>query len=159
MYLGAQLALRTKNELNTLHLGFGIIIGIAIQFIEAFYLSRRYQVNAFEIQFLFGTLIASITIFLMCEKIKIKDNIFSTWGREYSLFIYVFHPLIYFLTWFFVEKVAPVQLPIIKVFAPIIGFAITLLFAILVNKYLPRIFKLLCGEIPQKRNTNLSSMS
>lgn len=150
MYVGIVISKRENISVsNALLIGL-LLVGVAIQFIEAELFFKLFQYSKSEHQFLIGTIVTAIALFILSSKLTLKENIFSKWGRQYSLFIYLYHPLVYFFTWMVLYKIAPKDFDFIKMFSPIIGFTLSLTFSILLNSYFPRIFNLLNGNIHRK---------
>ena len=122
-----------------------ILTGIAIQFIEAEFFSKQFYYDKFLHQFLFGTIIISISLFILSTKINIKENLLSKFGREHSLFIYLYHPLILIV----IEAtltIIPNYTNFIRLIVPLIGFTLTLVFSVILSKYFPKIYNILNGK-------------
>ena len=127
-----------------------IIVGFIIQFIESYLFSYLFDYNAYKHQFLIGTIIVSIPIFILSCRMNIKENKLSKWGNEYSLFIYLYHYLVYMFLDIIISSSVPSYARQIKMFFPIIGFIITLFSAMLLKKYFKRAYKILLGNINYK---------
>ncbi|MFC0779184.1 acyltransferase family protein [Flavobacterium sp. HJSW_4] len=123
------------------------LIGFAIQYFETELFLKLFNYPKIKHQFLIGTIISSIPLFLFASKINLPENRFSEWGRKYSLFIYLYHPAIYFLMSQNLNKVVPLYSDCIMMFSPIIGFIILIALAIFLEKYLPKLSNILNGNL------------
>lgn len=131
---------------------FMAIFGFIVQALEANYLTLLFNVNKYNIECTIGTIITSISLFVLSLSINIKETRLTKWGKEYSLFIYLYHPILFFFMTVFCKKIFQEKLSMIFMFFPIIGFVILLYTALLFSKYFPNIFKVLNGDL---RETNL----
>lgn len=122
-----------------------ILLGFIFQNIESRELYLRFKTNRFDQEFLIGTFIISISLFLFVLNLRLKDNLISKYGREYSLFIYIYHPLIYVIMSFFTYKLFFNNINYLLQFFPLIGFILTLMLGVFLNKYFNRVFKILNG--------------
>jgi surface polysaccharide O-acyltransferase-like enzyme len=123
------------------------IFGLILQAMEAQYFKLFFNVNIYNVELTLGTIIASISLFALCSSINLKESQLTRWGKEHSLFIYLYHPFLYFLMVIFCKNIFPEKLNTIFMFFPIIGFVIALCTAILLSKYLSNIYKILNGNI------------
>jgi hypothetical protein len=147
MYMGIFISKKGSSMISKKLLIIIILIGMGIQFIEAELFFKIFEYDRFTHQFLIGTIIASIPLFILSTKINIKENRFSRWGRDHSLFIYLYHPLLYLIIWFLAEKIAPSYFDFLKGFAPIIGFSIALSVSLFLNRYFPRVYSFMNGNL------------
>lgn len=147
MYVGIWISEKSFNKNIIPVLIVLTIAGILLQYVESEQFYRFYGYNRFDQQLLLGTVLSAISLFILCTIIKIKDNIFSEWGRKYSLFVYIYHPFVYVLMGFLIVKFIPNELNTILIFFPIIGFFIILTTGIFLDKYFKAIYKLLTGDL------------
>jgi hypothetical protein len=160
MYLGIVISKRRESLLSNKLLIILIIVGLAIQFIEAEFFFKIFNYDRFTHQFLIGTIITSVPLFILSTKLNIRENKLSNWGRDHTLFIYLYHPLIYMLIWFIVEKIAPSYSDLLKGFAPVIGFTVALGISLVLNRYLHKAYCFMNGDmqvIHRKSSKNLKN--
>jgi uncharacterized membrane protein len=124
-----------------------IVVGLVLQFIEAELFFKIFNYDRFTHQFLIGTIIASVPLFILSSKLNIRENKLSSWGRDHTLFIYLYHPLIYMLIWFVVEKIAPSYYDLLKGFAPVIGFTVALSISLFLNRYFHKAYSFMNGDM------------
>lgn len=74
-----------------------IISGIALMIGEVYVLGTEYNADMIERQFPFFATPICIALLSICVNTKIEDNIFSKLGRDYSLGVYLLHPLILYI--------------------------------------------------------------
>lgn len=151
MYIGIELAKMKKNLANKKILISLIFIGFITQYFEAELLFKLFDYKKQAHQFLIGTIICSIPLFMLSSKIILRDNLLSNWGRLYSLFIYVYHPLVYIIVWKIATLLVPNQIENLKQFSPFIIFSVTISIAFFLNNRFPVIFKLLNGNFNFKK--------
>jgi hypothetical protein len=150
MYIGILLSKRENNLVNNKLLIGLVLMGFVIQFIEAELLLKLFDYKKYKHQFLIGTIVAAIALFVLSTKVNLKENRFSKWGRQHSLFIYLYHPLIYIITWGIVNKIVPNYYDFIKMFSPLIGFILTLAVAIILKSTFPGIYNVMNGNLQVK---------
>ena len=74
-----------------------IIFGIVLMVGEVYVLGAAYNADMLERQFpLFATPVC-VALLSLCVNTRIDDNIFSKFGRDYSLGVYLLHPLILYI--------------------------------------------------------------
>ncbi|MBN2669354.1 MAG: acyltransferase [Bacteroidales bacterium] len=127
------------------------ILSFALQYIESNQLFKHYFYPKYDHQLLIGTIISSVSLFILTTKINIQNNRLSDWGKDYSLFIYLYHPFIYYLINTGFGKTLPNAFGYLSIFNPILGFTISLLGAIFIEKYFNSLFNLLNGRFLQKQ--------
>lgn len=152
LYLGIIISKNTRYLRYQKIFFFMAIFGFVVQVLEANYLTLFFNVNKYNIEFTVGTIITSISLFILSLSISIKETRLTKWGKEYSLFIYLYHPILFFFMMVFCKTIFPDKLSTIFMFFPIIGFVILLCTALLFSKYFPNFFKILNGDL---RETNL----
>jgi surface polysaccharide O-acyltransferase-like enzyme len=123
-----------------------LIIGLIVQIIESYYLNSFILGNNSSYQILFGTIILSISIFIISSNLRIRNIFFSIIGNKYSLFIYLYHPIFIVIVGKLIKKTFPYIFEINFLF-PIIVFFATLIFAIISDKYFTNIFRFFNGDL------------
>lgn len=147
MHIGIILSKKETNLIsNKLLIGL-VLFGFTIQFIEAELFLKLFEYKKYTHQFLIGTLISSIPIFILSSNISLKENRFSRWGKKHSLVIYLYHPLIYEIMRIVLNKLFPDNYDVISIFFPLLGFALTLTIAIILDRLFPKIYSILNGNI------------
>ena len=159
MYIGIIISKKRINIRRYKFLIGLVFIGLIIQYAEAELFLNLFKYEKYTHQFLIGTIVIAIalSLFLVSSNLNIRDNIFSQWGKEHSLFIYLYHPIIYLITWTVLERLIPNYYDSIKIFSPLIGFAIILTFSIVLNRFFPKIYNILNGKfinVDKKRKNN-----
>lgn len=71
-----------------------VVFGFALQLIEIWLINIYTGRPMSEHQYLFGTFFLSIGIFILSLSVQYHNKTLGIWGRNYSLFIYLYHPLI-----------------------------------------------------------------
>jgi len=127
-----------------------VIVGYLMQILEITLINIYTDRPATSHQYLIGTLFLSVGIFILAFSVNLKNELLGKWGKDYSLFIYLFHPLI--ILFFYHINYKVVFKDNIIVLFPVLIFFVTLMFAILTDKYLPNLFLALNGSIRQSFN-------
>jgi len=122
-------------------------IGFTIQYIEAELFLTLFNYKKYTHQFLIGTTVVAISLFVISSTLNLRDNIFSKWGKEHSLFIYLYHPLINAIPLVILNKLTPTYYDFIKIFFPLIGFTLTLAFSIVLSRFLPKLYSIMNGRL------------
>lgn len=129
----------------------GIILaltGLILQFVESYIIFYRSAQNLFRHEFLLGTFIMAIGIFIISQSINVNtDNFISKIGRNYSLLIYLYHPLLIVVLFFIVKKVGLQESNYSLWFNPVFIFGITFLFIRLLEKKSPFLLKFISGKV------------
>ncbi|GAB4317971.1 MAG: acyltransferase family protein [Bacteroidales bacterium] len=147
MYLGILFS-KTKSIPGRRGLFIGIALaGLLIQYFEAEWFAATFFDKKEVHQFLAGTGIAAAAIFLFSAKTDLRANIFSEWGRDHSLFIYLYHPLVYFLMETVILRTIPGYFDTIQMIFPLLGFIILLSGALVIKMLFPKGYDLLNGHI------------
>lgn len=134
---------------------FGLAtIGIIIQLTEVNLINFLFDYSKYLPQFLIGTIITTICIFMLSSIINIKESKITKWGRQHSLFIYLYHPIALMFIKVITLKIFPIYGNSIEMFSLIIGFTLILLSAILLDKYFPKGYKILNGRLLIKKGIN-----
>ncbi|MFS4416472.1 acyltransferase family protein [Maribacter sp. 2307ULW6-5] len=151
MYIGILVSKKDLNGFGTPVLIGSILLGFGLQFVEARFFETRFGYDPYTHQFLIGTLLAAIPLFVWSAKMDLGENVFSTWGQKHSLFIYLYHPIVYEVMRVTVGTAFPDHFGEINRFAPVIGLALTLSFSIVLEKWFPSIFNVLNGKIAVRK--------
>jgi peptidoglycan/LPS O-acetylase OafA/YrhL len=147
MYLGICISKINFAQVNKALLLALIVLGIGLQIAEAQFFASVFNFDKSMHEFLIGTIFIVIPLFILCLTINIPENKLTNWGKEYSLFIYLYHPVIYLILHAFFVKIFPRYSDNILVYNPFIGFIVILLLAITLKKHLNKTYKLLIGLI------------
>lgn len=123
------------------------VIGFLLQYGEAFYFEKIYKYSAYQPQTLIGTIFAAVGIFNMCLLIQTNENKPAIYGQKYSLFIYLYHLIGYWVVQKIIALVGITPSDYTRLFLPVFGFGFMLAFAILLDKFLPKVFAILNGDI------------
>lgn len=132
-------------------LAVGLLVGgLAMQAVEAWYLQTRFDISAYDHEILLGTLPFALGIAsLGLSGIKFLEvPTLSRWGKEYSLGIYLAHPLVTFILTTVISLLTPIlnRLAPWKILYPfVILMACIGLFAAL-QRWLPPAFRFLMGD-------------
>jgi hypothetical protein len=148
-FMGAGIYISKHNHLSTYKaiLLLLMVLGIGLQIIEANVFANLFNISKQQHQLLLGTLLIAPSIFILSSSLRIPINVFSQWGKEHSLFIYLYHPITYLLMAKVFGKLFANQYNEIEMFFPLIGFALTLLTAIVMQKTLKPVYALLNGDL------------
>jgi peptidoglycan/LPS O-acetylase OafA/YrhL len=156
MYIGIILSKKKYKSISyTLLIGLALL-GLVIQYLEAELFFTLFDYQKYTHQFLIGTILTAVLLFLISSKLDLKDNTLSSWGREYSLFIYLYHPIVYYVSWNVLGKIAPNYYDYILALSPVFGFVITLSLAIVLNKFFPKIYNVLNGRFLINKRDSIS---
>lgn len=129
------------------------LAGYGITLTETHLLNTYYGLDWWEPQLLIGSVIMAFGVFALSASLPIKANRFSRMGSEYSLLIYLYHPLVYFLILVAGNHMLSDQNQQFAArFNPIIGFIITVLGIIALRKLLPSMYKILNGDFKILKN-------
>lgn len=120
-----------------------VFLGVALQLLEAEMFYSLFEYSKYAHQFLVGTILITIPLFLLSASSKMKENVFSRWGRDHSFFLYLYHPLFYMFLMPDIEN----KWPFIQVFSPFICFVLSLFLALILSRFFPRIYLILTGKV------------
>ena len=84
-FMGIYCRLKMKNNRNT-NYSIVMCLGVCITLIETYMFGQKYL--------MFGTIVLVYGIFMFCLSNPGNENIFSTIGRKYSMYIFLFHCVI-----------------------------------------------------------------
>lgn len=147
LFLGYYIAKMEFTKINKYVLCLIALSGFILQHFEVKYISGFLLDGSKSFQFLIGTILAVIPLFILSTRISMKANLLSSWGREHSLFIYLYHPMAYIVLFSLVKRIFPENYSISLVFFPIIGFVITLFAGISMSKFFPKLYSLINGKL------------
>jgi len=156
MYIGTLISISNYSRLSKKALVGLVIFGIAIQILETNYFKSAFGYSAFLHQFLIGTIILSIPLFILSTMIEIKESKLTIWGRRHSLFIYLYHPIGLLFISGCINKVFPNYSGVIQMFSPIIGFMLMLSVAIMLDNFIPAIYRILNGDLQVRAGSTKS---
>ena len=159
LFIGMQVAKYSLSRRYFVFVLLSLLAGFYLQFVEVDYLHINFKVNRFEHEILVGTIISAAAIFWLTSMVTIPDNRFSTWGKNYSLFIYLYHPLTLFLIEIILNMTDSKVGTQLLTFKPIIGFILTLSFAIILNNHFASMFQILNGDFHVINRKNFLSKS
>lgn len=119
-----------------------LIAGVALEFGEAFFLYKKFGAGPHNQELLIGTAIIALGLFCLSLTYVIPtDNAFSRAGRQYSLLVYLYHPVIIGAIYHFAN-----QFPrILNMASPAVAFAVTLGFMMFFRKFIPKLYNVLSG--------------
>jgi len=127
-----------------------IIFGAGLQVFEAQFLYNKFGISAYEHEFLIGTIPFGIGMAgLALNNLKLlKYSLFSNWGRDYSLGIYLIHPLIAIVLTKLINSFAPELLgnPVWQLLFPLAIISVSLFVLGSLRRYLPAGFNILLGK-------------
>jgi surface polysaccharide O-acyltransferase-like enzyme len=152
LYAGYYLAEKKIHEIPRLKAIALLIIalGILLQVLEAHWFWKHYAYPPFSHQFLFGTLVLTLGVFFFALSLAIGENIFSTFGRKYSLLIYLYQIPVVYLYEILVRNFFPRSAGFLFNISPLFVFFITLLIIWLLETRFTTFFQLLNGSIPDR---------
>jgi len=132
-----------------------IVFGAALQIFEARFLYDKFGSSPYEHEFLIGTLPFGIGMAaLALNDLKfLQQSVLSRWGREYSLAIYLVHPLIAITLFAFIGRIwaAVLANPVWQLMAPLVILGLSIGAFSLLNRFFPAGFRFLLGR---KQNSN-----
>ncbi|PNF11961.1 hypothetical protein A6J71_18190 [Enterobacter cancerogenus] len=76
---------------------YGVFIGIALMVCEVYAFGTLFNADMVERQFPLLAAPVCIAMLCLCVNSNINDNLFSRLGRDYSLGVYLLHPLILYI--------------------------------------------------------------
>ena len=127
------------------------LVAISSQFIEGFYFEKTFGVNLSEHQMLMSIIPLSFFIFLLTLSLKINNNLLSRWGNKYSLWIYLYHPFFFVIISILYDLCFNEGYKEFEKFILIPCFILTLFSGILLEKYSPKIYGYLSGNVYIKK--------
>ena len=149
LYLGMMVA-KNNFSLSTRASILLIAVGIALQIGETELLYRYYNFDRFNHQVLIGTIPFAVGAFFLSFKGPGNDWL-ARLGRKYSLSIYVYHQFVNFFVFKAVKFFFKQYSNDIFIFSAVISFTSTLVMLMVIDKYYPRMFAVLNGELKMLR--------
>ena len=148
LFIGFVYSQNSANRIFNIVTGSALtLFGFLLQFVEGYVIFYHSKKNLFRHEFLLGTFLLAIGIFILSQSIKTnKDTLISRIGREYSLLIYLYHPLIIVVVFFLIKKMGLQGPNYLLWFNPITVFAITLLIVSIIEKRFPSILRFISGK-------------
>lgn len=102
------------------------------------------SLSLFNIEFSLSIFLLTIYIFVI-GLLRSNKSVFSFLGEKYSLFIYLYHPLVYLVLTIIIKYLVPEHVEYVKMIYPILCFTITLTLAYILHRKFNRLFHLLQG--------------
>jgi|GEM_PF-931783 len=129
---------------------FGItllILGYLLQIFEGYSIYTFFNRPIQDHQLVVGTIFYSAGIFILALTLKFNNDKLGKWGKEYSLFIYLYHPILIYI----LKEINYTSLfkNWLLILSPMIIFMATLFIGILFDKYFNRFFLILTGSFSQ----------
>lgn len=137
-YISSKSLLSNFSKTILLLIVFG---GIALMMFEVISLNHAFNTDMRERQFPLMSVPVCLGILALAENIKIKDNVFSRAGRDYSLGIYLLHPLMIYVLMNFIGGVFKRYSSSILVGS----FVLSLIAMFLIKKYIPSLYNKMNG--------------
>jgi hypothetical protein len=147
MYFGIVFSKKSQLHIPMRWVLTAIALGIVSQIIEAQMFETLYSYNKQQHQILIGTLLIVVPLFYLGINVNFKENKLSSWGREHSLFIYLYHPLVYFVLNFLLKKTVSVENVWPNLLMPVIGFILILGISVFFKTYFSKFYNFLNGDL------------
>jgi len=128
-----------------------IALGIAMQHFEADFLFKSYQYDPYSHQFLIGTIPFALGMFFLSFECFNNPKV-AHYAEKYSLAVYLYHVVIMRGAIEYIIAKFGSSAGFVLMFSPFIVFGGTLGLLILVDKYTPRIFQYLNGQIADAKH-------
>ncbi len=124
-----------------------VAASFAITLLEVYHLNQYYGLDWWEPQLTIGSVIMAYGIFALSLQIKVKPNLFSKMGAQYSLLVYLYHPFVLYLMKVAGNNLLPQTLfAEIERFNPIICFTLTMGGIAILHKFTPWMYHFLDGS-------------
>jgi peptidoglycan/LPS O-acetylase OafA/YrhL len=125
------------------------VIGFLLQLTEAWLIKAHIDISFGEHQFLIGTLFFSVGLFIIGLSANFKSETLSVLGRDFSLFVYLYHPMFIYI--FQHLKFDTIFQGNSILLFPALIFSVTLGIGLLLNRYLYALFLILNGVIKKEK--------
>ncbi len=147
IYIGYRISLIDKPVLSKNVLLVFIMVGFILQYAEVYMFEKLFNYSRYEHSILIGTIVLLVPGFIYLTRVHVGNTLFSNWGRKYSLFIYLYHLLLFhFFDFILLRLFSSEILLTIRPYYPVLGlFAITGL-AIILEKYFTKVYEILNGN-------------
>jgi len=123
------------------------LLGVALHVTETLMLYYFQHVPIGKMQFFISTSVMAIGFLCLSLKIQTPNpTLLSEWGRKYSLLIYLYHPFILLASTKYYAFVPP-RFVFFEWMGPLLAFALTLVPILLIEKYLPTVYKVMNGKL------------
>lgn len=144
MVIGMTLAQLKLQQIAKPVIILAVIASIALTFVELYLFSANYR--HYDIELSFGISFMAISIFTFAQVFKVKKNVLSKIGKRHSLFIYLYHVIVFklLIKVLALLKINPDQL---LIFFPIVTLFILIGTVYLLEKKFGRVFDILNGKI------------
>lgn len=123
-----------------------LVVAVLLQFVESYYLANVLSYNLYYLELSGGIILFASFLFMIVERLDLSSCKVSKYGTFYSLFIYLYHPLIYILIFKVIEITNPAIFNNVLVLSSIITFSCTLILAVILKHFTPRLFNFLNGK-------------
>lgn len=154
MYFGIVFSKESQLHIPIRWVLTAIALGIIGQIIETQMFETLFGYSKHEHQILIGTLLIVVPLFYLGINGNFKENKLSSWGREHSLFIYLYHPMVYFVLNFLLKKTVAVENVWFNLLTPIIGFILILSLAVFLKNYFTAFYSFLNGDLSLGKKNN-----
>jgi surface polysaccharide O-acyltransferase-like enzyme len=132
------------------------LFGLGLSIAEAYALNIAYGLDMWEPQLLFGSLIMALGLFAFAASIRLKANALSKMGAQHSLLIYLYHPFVYFLLLVFGKNLLSEDVRLLfERFNPVWGFIVTLSGIVLLQRWLPGVYRILNGDLRKGKKASV----
>ncbi len=123
------------------------LVGIALHVGETLLLFYLKRVQIGKLQFFISTSLMAIGFLCLSLKAETpQPTKFSECGRKYSLLIYLYHPLILLGSPKYYAFIPP-RFVFFEWMGPLLAFALTLLPILLIERYLPSVYRVINGKL------------
>jgi hypothetical protein len=144
---GAYLAKVKATKLFGVSAGVALMTtGFALQVLESKLLYDGYSIPYESHQFLVGTSVFALGVFILAFNLNTKDIGLNKLGKDFSLFIYLYHPAIISLLIHLHYSLALSGWGLLTAVVPV--FFIALIAGYLLKRFIPSVFQILNGMIP-----------
>jgi hypothetical protein len=154
MYFGILFSKKSQLHIPIRWVLTAIALGVVSQIIEAQMFEALFDYSKHQHQFLIGTLLLVVPLFYLGINGNFKENKLSSWGREHSLFIYIYHPMVNFVLYFVLKKTVSVENVWANLLMPVVGFIIMLGISVLLKTYFTVFYNFLKGDLIFRKNPN-----
>lgn len=146
MTLGMLLSKINFSQVNRFFLLTLAIISLCVVFIELYVGKIGNYINLYQIELSLGSSLLAITLFICSQVLTTEKNMMSVIGKRYSLFIYLYHILIFKMISkiFVMLKINPDST---YIFFPLLALASLLLGVYSLEKKAPKLLAVLNGKM------------
>ncbi|WP_324671913.1 acyltransferase [Hymenobacter sp. GOD-10R] len=120
-------------------------VSFLLQAIEIILIYRKSGFSPHNQEFVLLTLLFAVVVFALALKLTTnRDTILARFGRQYSLLIYLYHPLLNLLLFRFVD-LASLGGGYLMLRNPILSFVFCLVIFIIIDRFFPAVIRVLSG--------------